>query len=70
MNLPFEFVRTIQVLGPVINRSTRASTTPRLCRFVGAALLPAGYDPGDREGNAFYRERSLPTDVFLSAADP
>ena len=29
-------------------------------RFVEAALLSAGYNPGDREGNAFYRERILP----------
>ncbi len=29
-------------------------------RFVEAALLSAGYDPGDRDGNAFYRERILP----------
>jgi predicted kinase len=29
-------------------------------RFVEAALLAAGYDPGDREANAFYRERILP----------
>ena len=29
-------------------------------RFVEAALVAAGYDPGDREGNAYYRERVLP----------
>ena len=29
-------------------------------RFVEAALLAAGYDPGDRESNAFYRDRILP----------
>jgi predicted kinase len=29
-------------------------------RFVEAALLSAGYDPGDREANAFYLERILP----------
>lgn len=29
-------------------------------RFVEAALIAAGYDPGDRESNAFYRERILP----------
>jgi predicted kinase len=29
-------------------------------RFVEAALVSAGYDPGDRESNAFYRERILP----------
>ena len=29
-------------------------------RFVEAALLAAGYDPGDRESNEFYRERILP----------
>jgi predicted kinase len=29
-------------------------------RFVEAALLAAGYDPGDRESNLFYRERLLP----------
>jgi predicted kinase len=29
-------------------------------RFVEAALLAAGYDPGDRESNMFYRERILP----------
>src|SRR4051794_16254952 len=29
-------------------------------RFVEAALVSAGYDPGDREANAFYRERILP----------
>lgn len=29
-------------------------------RFVEAALLAAGYDPGDRESNAYYRERILP----------
>jgi len=29
-------------------------------RFVEAALLAAGYDAGDRESNAFYRERILP----------
>jgi len=29
-------------------------------RFVEAALVSAGYDPGDREANAFYRESILP----------
>ena len=29
-------------------------------RFVEAALLAAGYDPGDRESNSFYLERILP----------
>lgn len=29
-------------------------------RFVEAALVAAGHDPGDRESNAFYRERILP----------
>ncbi len=29
-------------------------------RFVEAALLAAGYDAGDREVNAFYRDRLLP----------
>jgi predicted kinase len=29
-------------------------------RFVEAALMSAGYDPGDRESNAFYREHILP----------
>ena len=29
-------------------------------RFVEAALVAAGYDPGDRESNAFYLERILP----------
>lgn len=29
-------------------------------RFVEAALLGAGCEPGDRESNAFYRERLLP----------
>jgi predicted kinase len=29
-------------------------------RFVEAALVAAGYAPGDRESNAFYRERILP----------
>lgn len=29
-------------------------------RFVEAALVAAGYDPGDRESNAFYREQILP----------
>jgi len=29
-------------------------------RFVEAALLAAGYDPGDREANRFYLERILP----------
>lgn len=29
-------------------------------RFVEAALLAAGHDPGDRESNAFYLERILP----------
>lgn len=29
-------------------------------RFVEAALLAAGYDPGDRESNEYYRERLLP----------
>jgi predicted kinase len=29
-------------------------------RFVEAALLAAGYDPGDRESNLFYRDRILP----------
>ena len=29
-------------------------------RFVEAALVAAGYDPGDRESNAFYRDRILP----------
>ena len=29
-------------------------------RFVEDALVAAGYDPGDRESNLFYRERLLP----------
>jgi hypothetical protein len=29
-------------------------------RFVEAALVAAGHDPGDRESKAFYRERILP----------
>lgn len=29
-------------------------------RFVEAALIAAGHDPGDRESNAYYRERILP----------
>jgi predicted kinase len=29
-------------------------------RFVEAALIAAGYDPGDRESNAFYRDQILP----------
>jgi predicted kinase len=29
-------------------------------RFVEAALVAAGYDPGDRESNAFYRNSVLP----------
>ena len=29
-------------------------------RFVEAALASAGYDPGDREANAFYRDSILP----------
>lgn len=29
-------------------------------RFVEAALSAAGYSPGDRESNAYYRERILP----------
>lgn len=29
-------------------------------RFVEAALSAAGYDPGERESNAFYREHILP----------
>jgi predicted kinase len=29
-------------------------------RFVEAALRAAGYDPGDRESNAFYRDHVLP----------
>ncbi|MFT4227240.1 AAA family ATPase [Micropruina sp.] len=29
-------------------------------RFVEAALASAGYDPGDREANAFYRDNILP----------
>ncbi|MET0315795.1 MAG: ATP-binding protein [Rhodococcus fascians] len=29
-------------------------------RFVEAALVVAGYDPGDRESNAFYRTEILP----------
>ena len=29
-------------------------------RFVEAALAAAGYDPGDRESNPFYRDRILP----------
>ncbi|MET0702665.1 MAG: AAA family ATPase, partial [Mycobacterium sp.] len=29
-------------------------------RFVEAALLTAGYDPGDRESNTFYRDHILP----------
>ena len=29
-------------------------------RFVEAALVAAGYDPGDREANAFYRDSILP----------
>ena len=29
-------------------------------RFVEAALVSAGYDPGDREANAFYRDSILP----------
>lgn len=29
-------------------------------RFVAAALVSAGYDPGDREANLFYRDTILP----------
>src|SRR5829696_2369343 len=29
-------------------------------RFVEAALVSAGYDPGDREANPFYRDSILP----------
>ena len=29
-------------------------------RFVEAALVSAGHDPGDREGNEFYRDHILP----------
>lgn len=29
-------------------------------RFVEAALVSAGYDPGDREANAFYRDSIVP----------
>ncbi len=29
-------------------------------RFVEAALVSAGYDPGDREANAYYRDNILP----------
>jgi predicted kinase len=29
-------------------------------RFVEAALVAAGYDPGDREANGFYRDQILP----------
>jgi predicted kinase len=29
-------------------------------RFVEAALVSAGYDPGDREANAYYRDSILP----------
>ena len=29
-------------------------------RFVEAALVSAGYDPGDREANPFYRDTILP----------
>ena len=29
-------------------------------RFVEAALVAAGYDPGDRESNGFYRDHILP----------
>jgi predicted kinase len=29
-------------------------------RFVEAALVAAGYDPGDREANPYYRDRILP----------
>jgi predicted kinase len=29
-------------------------------RFVDAALVSAGYDPGDREANPFYRDNILP----------
>ena len=29
-------------------------------RFVEAALVAAGYDPGDRESNPFYRDNILP----------
>ena len=29
-------------------------------RFVEAALVSAGYEPGDREANPFYRDRILP----------
>ncbi len=29
-------------------------------RFVEAALIAAGYDPGDRESNAYYRDHILP----------
>jgi predicted kinase len=29
-------------------------------RFVEAALMAAGYNPGDRESNLFYRDRLLP----------
>ena len=41
-------------------------------RFVEAALLAAGYNPGDRESNAYYRERILPLeyDSLLDVAGP
>ena len=41
-------------------------------RFVEAALLAAGFDPSDRESNAYYREGILPLEydsLFAVAAD-
>jgi predicted kinase len=41
-------------------------------RFVEAALLAAGYDPGDRESHTFYRDHILPLEydsLFDVAAD-
>ena len=39
-------------------------------RFVEAALVAAGYDPGDRESNAFYRSASCPWNTTRSSMSP
>ncbi len=39
-------------------------------RFVEAALLAAGYDPGDRESNAFYGGRGVPSSTTRSSTSP
>jgi predicted kinase len=42
------------------HRAAYLDNDAKSARFVEAALVSAGYDPGDREANPYYRDRILP----------